>query len=251
MNTLKQKLIARERVIGWIQVTASADVTEVLAGAGFDFVMIDHEHGLGGLSELISQLRALKGTGTAALVRVPSHDASYARRLLDAGVLNILFPGVESAEAARAAVHACRYPPHGSRGAGGSLRATDYDRDFGYYERAMDDTLVGIQVESARGIAALDEILAVEGIDLIVIGPRDVSASIGKLNRFDDEEVKALCATAEQRIRSSRVAFGSVIYPGLTAREMFERGHQLILAGSDVAFLTRSAKEALGAIKGA
>lgn len=249
MNALKQKLASRDHVIGCIQITASADVTEVLAGAGFDFLMIDQEHGFGGLNDLVGQLRALKGTATSALVRVPSEDATYVHRALDAGVLSILFPAVETAAAAQAAVRACRYPPRGERGAGGGLRATDYDRDFGYYEKAADDTLIGIQIESALGVEAIDSIAAVEGIDLIVIGPRDLSASIGKLNRFEDDEVQALFARAERAIRATGVSMGSVIYPGTSARQMLERGHQLLLTGTDIAYLRRSAKDALDAAR--
>ena len=243
VNLLRQKLAAGP-VTGGIQIMASADVTEVLAGVGLGMLMIDHEHGFGGLGDLVAQLRALKGTGVAALVRVPSHDETYAHRLLDAGVESILFPGVESAAAARAAVRACRYPPHGTRGAGGGLRASGYDTDMDYYGRANDKLLIGVQIESKAGVEAAAEIAAVDGIGLIVIGPRDLSASIGKLGQFADPQVMALFAEAEKRVLASGVAMGSVIYPGMDLAGMFARGHRLILAGSDVAWLAKSARAA-------
>jgi 4-hydroxy-2-oxoheptanedioate aldolase len=245
MKTLKQRLKAGERVVGCIQMMPSADVTEVLSGTGLDFLMIDHEHGLGGLTDVVASLRALKGTTVSALVRVPSTDEAYVHRLLDAGVVNILFPAVESAEVARRLVQACRYPPAGGRGAGGGLRATQYDRDMGYYARANDEVLVAVQIESARGVAAAAEIASVEGIDLIVLGPRDLSASVGKLGRFDDAEVKDLFAQAEERVRAAGVTLGSVIYPGLDIPAMFARGHQLILAGTDIGWLARAARAAV------
>jgi 4-hydroxy-2-oxoheptanedioate aldolase len=248
MNVFKQQLMLRQRLLGCIQIMPSADVTELLAGTGLDMLMIDHEHGFGGLSDVVAQMRALKGTDVAALVRVPSNDEAYVRRLLDAGVTNLLFPAVENAEVARALVQACRYPPAGTRGAGGGLRATGYDRDMGYYERANADVLVAVQIESVAGVAHAEEIASVEGVDLIVIGPRDLSASIGKLGRFDDVEVQALFAEAERRVGAvAAVAMGSVIYPGQTIAEMFERGHQLVLAGTDVGWLARAARAAVEA----
>ncbi|MFN0162780.1 MAG: HpcH/HpaI aldolase family protein [Burkholderiales bacterium] len=242
MNTLKQRLRDGKRVVGCIQMTRSADVTEVLAGTGLDFLMIDHEHGLGSMGDLVDQLRAMRATQASALVRVPSADAAYVHRLLDAGVTNILFPAVESADAARAAVRSCRYPPAGDRGAGGSLRATDFDRDPGYYTRANDEILVGVQIESSRGVDAAAEITAVEGVDLVVIGPRDLSASIGKLNQFGDPAVQTLFERSEKAVLASGVAMGTVIYPGLTLKDMFARGHRLMLVGTDVSYLARSAR---------
>jgi 2-keto-3-deoxy-L-rhamnonate aldolase RhmA len=243
MNALRDKL-RQGRVLGCIQVMASADVTEVLAGSGIDMLMIDHEHGTASPADLVAQLRALKGTGVPALVRVPSFEAAYVNRLQDAGVDSILFPAVETAEQARELVALCKYPPAGGRGAGGGLRATGYDRDPDYYARANDDVLVGVQIESARGVEAAAAICAVPGVDLVVIGPRDLSASIGKLGRFDDPEVQALFAQAERRVRDAGIAMGTVVYPGLRIQDMFGRGHALVLAGTDIAFLARSARAA-------
>lgn len=243
MNSLREKLRAG-RVVGCIQVIPSADVTEVLAASGIDMLMLDQEHGTSSVQDVVAQLRALQSSSVAALVRVPSFDPARVNRLQDAGVDSILFPAVESADEARAMVQACRYQPEGSRGAGGGLRATRYDTDMGYYARANADMLIGVQIESARGVEAAAEICAVDGVDLVVIGPRDLSASIGKLGRFDDAEVMALFAEAERAVAASKVAMGTVVYPGRTTAEMFARGHQLILAGSDVSYLVRSARAA-------
>jgi len=248
MNALKRSLREGRRGIGCIQQIPSADVTEILGGAGFDVLMLDQEHGPAGLQDTVSQLRALGGSGTAAMVRVPSHDASYVHRLLDAGVDGLVFPNIESAEAARAMVGLTRYPPRGSRGAGGGLRATGYDRDFGYYERAADDLLVVVQIESMQAVRAIPEIAAVDGVDLVVIGPRDLSASLGKLNRFDDPEVLGAFEQAERLLAASRVPYGTVVYAGMTARQMFERGHRVVLVSTDVGFLVRAARAALEAL---
>ena len=115
-------------------------------------------------------------------------------------------------------------------------------RRGGVLDERDGDMLVAVQIESARGVEAAREICAVEGIGLIVLGPRDLSASIGKLGRFDDPQVQALFAQAEERVLASSVPCGSTIYPGQTAAQMFARGHRLLLAGTDVGFLTKSAR---------
>lgn len=241
MNALRQKLAAG-RVVGCIQTLVSADVTEVLAGTGIDMLMIDQEHGFGGLPDVVAQLRALKDSGVPALVRVPSHDPVYVHRLQDAGVSAILFPNVETAEQVRALVRACRYPPAGTRGAGGGLRATGYDTNMAYYGEANENMLIAVQIESAAGVDAAHAICAVDGIGLVVLGPRDLSASIGKLGQFADAQVQALFARAEESVLASGVPCGCTIYPGQTAAQMFARGHRLLLAATDVGLLTQSAR---------
>lgn len=241
MNALRSKL-AEGRLLGVIQSMPAAEVTEVLSAAGLDMLMLDLEHGLSSLGDLLNQLRALQGTGVPALVRVPRADTAFVNRLQDAGVDSLLFPAVQSAEEARELVRACRYPPDGTRGAGGGLRASRYDRDPDYYASASSRTLIGVQIESARGVEEAARICAVEGLDLVVIGPRDLSASVGKLGQFDDPEVLALYEQAERTIAASAVAMGSTVYPGRTAAQMFARGHRLLLVATDVGLLGRAAR---------
>lgn len=249
MNPLKRLLRGGGRALGCIQTMASADVTEVLAGMGFDVLMLDHEHGRSGLEDTVAQLRAMRGSPTAAIVRVPAFDPAYVHRLLDAGVDGLVFPDVRDAAQAQAIVDACRYPPRGSRGAGGGLRATDYDRDFGYYERADDDLLIAVQVESIETVRELPRITAVDGVDLLMIGPRDLSASLGRLNRFDDPVVREAFAEVEAAIVAGPVPMASTVYPGLTPAQMFARGHRLLMLGTDVGLLSRGARAAIEAAR--
>jgi len=242
MIPLRHKLALGQPVVGCVQMLPCADVSEILALAGFEFVMIDHEHGAGTHVEVSNQLRAVESVGVSALVRVSSHEPSFVARLLDAGVSSVLFPNVESAAVARAAVQACRYSPNGTRGAGGGIRAAGYGTRFGYYEQIDRDILIGVQIESVKAVERIDEIADVEGVDLIVIGPRDLSASIGLLNKFDAVEVEELCRTAEEKIIASGKMMGSVIYAGCTALQMFERGHKLLLAATDVGILMEGAR---------
>lgn len=242
MNRLKQRLAEGRRTLALFLVTPSPDTAEILAGAGFDCLIVDHEHGLGTVTEAVAQLRAMKGAGTTSMIRVPSAAGGHIQRALDSGFECILCPGIESREEAEAAVRACRYPPAGQRGAGGGLRAAAYGRNASYYADSTSDTLIALQVESANAVARIEEIASVEGVDMVVIGPRDLSASIGRLNRFADPDVKALFAEAERRILATGRYMATVIYPGLTLGGMFERGHHMIIAGSDTGLLVQGAQ---------
>jgi 4-hydroxy-2-oxoheptanedioate aldolase len=244
-NLLKRKLLNRERVLGCFLLTGSPDNAEVLAHAGFDFLLIDHEHGSGSRDDAVAQMRAMKGTPTTSMLRVPSIDPGYIKRVLDAGVQCVLCPLIESASTAKAVVDACWFPPRGARGAGGATRASVYGYDAEAPNRVQDELLIAVQIESLIGIDQIEEIAAVAGIDLLLLGPRDLSASIGKLGRFEDPEVLAIVAKAEAAILASGKRLGSVIYPGQTPAQMFERGYDLLIAGSDIGFLVEGARRAV------
>jgi 4-hydroxy-2-oxoheptanedioate aldolase len=243
-NSLKRKLLDGKRALGCFLLTSSSDNAEVLAQAGFDFLLIDHEHGCGGRGDAIAQMRAMNGTSTTSMLRIPALDPGYIKRVLDAGVQCLLCPMVENASAAKAVVEACWFPPNGTRGVGGGTRASAYGYDADSANRVQDDLLIAVQIESALGVEHVEEIAAVAGIDLLVLGPRDLSASIGKLGRFDDPEVLAIVARAEAAILGSGKLLGSVVYPGSTPAQMFERGYDLLIAGSDVGFLVEGARRA-------
>jgi 4-hydroxy-2-oxoheptanedioate aldolase len=236
-NPLVRKMQAGKTCLGaWI-LTTSPDVAEIMACAGLDFVLIDHEHGQGGIADAIGQLRALQGSDCAGILRVPSNDPIYIKRVLDAGVSGIMVPNINTADDARRVVAACRYPPDGVRGAFGGMRAMKYGADPSYYATAFDHLLVTIQVETAAAIDNIAEIAAVDGIDMIFIGPRDLSASLGKLNQFDDADVQAEIMRAEQAILRAGKLLGSTAASGAIAREMAARGYRFIIPGSDVTLL--------------
>ncbi|MCW1429845.1 HpcH/HpaI aldolase family protein [Novosphingobium sp. JCM 18896] len=242
-DSLKQRLLSGNKQLGLVVLLPSPDVAEILGHAGLDMVMIDHEHGSGGLADFVAQDRALAGSGTLSMVRVPHGELAYAQRLLDNGAQAIVYPGVDTAEQAEAFVRACRYPPHGHRGAGAGLRAARYGIDGGYYEPAVETgRLLVAQIESARAVENVDAICAVDGVDMLLLGPRDLSASIGKLNRFDDAELQGLIEHAAARIRASGKLLASTLLPGRTAAQMFAEGYDLLLAGKDTDFLVDGAR---------
>lgn len=248
-DSLKQRLSRGEKQLGLVMLLPSPDVAEIVAHSGIDLVMIDHEHGRGSLADFVAQDRAMTGTAIRSMVRVPQGELSYAQRLLDNGAQAIVYPGVDTAEQAEAFVRACRYPPRGVRGAGAGLRAARHGADGGYYDTAVEDgRLLVAQIESARAVENVDAICAVDGVDMALIGPRDLSASIGKLNRFDDAELRQLVDHAAARIRASGKFLASTLFPGWTVGEMFAAGYDLVLAGKDTDFLVNGAR-ALAATK--
>ena len=151
MNPLKRRLAAGDKLRGCFLTLPSADVADVLAQAGFDFLLIDHEHAGGSIGEAIAQMRAMAPTATSAMVRLPALDPTYIKRILDAGAQSLLCPGVETAEEAASLVQACLYPPQGVRGAGGGVRASRYGFDGEYHATANDRLLIAAQIESVTG----------------------------------------------------------------------------------------------------
>ncbi|HWA49814.1 MAG TPA: aldolase/citrate lyase family protein, partial [Dongiaceae bacterium] len=223
-NPLKRKLYAGEACFGAWVLSTSADMVEILSYAGLDFLLLDHEHGQGGIDTAINQLRAMKGTDCVGVLRVPTNDPVYIKRALDAGVGGILVPNVNDAAQARRVVDACKYAPAGMRGAFGGMRAMKYGFNPGYFDTAFEDLLVAVQVENAKAIDAIPEIAAVDGIDIIFIGPRDLSATMGKLNQFDDPEVRGQVDRATAAILKSGKILGSTATSGKVAKEMAGKG---------------------------
>jgi 4-hydroxy-2-oxoheptanedioate aldolase len=248
-DSLKQRLARGDKQLGLVMLLPSPDVAEIVAHSGIDVAMVDHEHGGGTLSDFVAQDRAMAGSPIRAMVRVPHGDLAYAQRLLDNGAQAIVYPGVDTPGQAADFVRACRYPPRGLRGAGAGLRAARHGLDGGYYDAAIEDgRLLVAQIESARAVENVDAICAVDGVDMLLIGPRDLSASIGKLNRFDDAELRSLVDHAAARIRAAGKFLASTLFPGRTVSDMFAEGYDLVLAGKDTDFLVNGAR-ALAATK--
>ena len=236
-NSLKARLKAGEKALGAWTMSHSADNAEVLALCGLDFVVMDQEHGQGLLTDAIAQMRAMAATKCVPMIRVPWNDFVFIKRVLDAGVQGVMVPQVNTPEEAKAVVAACRYPPLGNRGAAGGTRAAQYGFDMGYYDRTAEDIIVVVQIETPQAVENAGAIAAVDGVDVVFIGPRDLSASIGKLNRFDDPELNQLLAKAEQAIKKSGKALGCVANPGPTVKQMFDRGYDFLISGSDLGHL--------------
>ena len=237
-NSLKRRLRDGENVLGCWSMLGHPQVVEILSLAGFDFIVLDQEHGLGDPSSLPAQLHAMSATPTVGVVRVPWNDHVYLKRVLDAGAEAVLIPSINTAEEARAAVAACLYPMRGRRGtAASSVRASSYGMAPDYVATCAENLMIACQIESAQAVENIDEILAVDGIDMLLIGPTDLSATVGQMGNIRHPEVARLIAHAEARIKAAGRPMGTVPHPGCTWKDMFARGYQFVNAGSDIARL--------------
>lgn len=238
-NLLKQRLKKGEKVFGSWNVLASAFATEVMGYAGFDFIIIDQEHGVGDLTTLGHQFQALSGTPTTALVRVPGHDGAYIRRVLDLGAEGLVVPSVNTAAEARAIVETCYYPPFGSRGAApGTIRASSFGAEAAPYARtANDNTLLICQIETVEGVNNAADIAAVDGVDMLFVGPYDLSASAGFMGEMSHPQVVALIEKVEAVAKAAGKPLGSILRPGVALKEVYDRGYQLISTGNDASRL--------------
>uniref|UniRef100_UPI00333EE744 HpcH/HpaI aldolase/citrate lyase family protein n=1 Tax=Castellaniella defragrans TaxID=75697 RepID=UPI00333EE744 len=243
-NTFKAAL--REAVpprIGLFLGLCDAYSAELLAGAGFDWLLIDAEHGPNDIRSILAQLQALEGRGADVLVRVVDHDPARIKQMLDIGARTLLVPMVESAEQARALVRATRYPPDGIRGVGTALaRAASWNGVPDYLRWANEEICLIVQAESREGLDALDDILAVDGVDGVFIGPSDLAASMGHLGQADHPEVRAAVQEAIGRIVQSGKAAGIFATRLDAARAFCEAGVSFVALGTDTLLLRQAAQ---------
>ncbi len=245
-NALKRALVANQPQIGLWCTLASPTVAELLGGSGFDFLVLDCEHSPNDLQSILAQLQALAGTPTAAVVRPPVNDPVVFKRLLDIGARNLLVPMVQSADEARAAVAACRYPPKGIRGVAGSTRATGFGRTPDYFARAADEQCLILQVETRHAVDQIEAIAAVDGVDGIFIGPSDLSADMGLLGQNAHPDVRAAVSDAIRRIRRAG-RFAGVLTPVEDfAKACLADGAAFVAVGNDLSLLARQSEALRG-----
>jgi 4-hydroxy-2-oxoheptanedioate aldolase len=247
VNRFKQALREGRSQIGLWSSLATSTTVEILAGAGFDWIVLDTEHAPNELPMVYSQLQAAAAGGSAhPVVRVPWNDMVTIKRYLDIGAQTILIPYVETEEEARNAVAYTRYPPKGVRGFAGGARASLFGRVQDYPHRCEDEICVLIQIESRKGLENIEAIAAVDGIDGLFIGPGDLSASLGHLGDFTHPEVAAAIDGAITRIRKAGKAPGILTMSETLARHYIALGSLFTAVGADVLILARTA-EALAA----
>ena len=246
-NALKEKLLDGNPALScWLHLT-SPIAAEIMSLVGYDGAVIDLEHGPVDYLGATSLMHAMSATSTSSIIRVPWNDPVEIKRALDTGVEGIMVPSVDTAEAAQAAVDACCYPPRGIRGAAHILnRASSYGLENERYLREnVSELLIICQVESLDSIASIEEIVGVDGVDMLFIGPLDLSGSAGELGNFTNPVFVEALARAEQAIIESNKLLGGIPRPGDSALEMFARGYNLVVSSSDVLLLRDAAREDL------
>ena len=243
-NSFRQRMLAGEPLIGCWMSLASHIVSEVVGYAGFDWMLLDAEHSPNDIQTLIAQLQALKDSPSAPVVRPEWNDPVQIKRLLDIGFYNLLIPFVESAQQARAAVAATRYPPQGMRGVSVAQRGNRYGYDREYFARINDHVCVMVQIENRAGVAAGAEIAAVDGVDCLFIGPSDLAASYGHLGHAQHPEVQAAIREVVRAAQSQGKAVGILAPVDEDARNYQAMGIQVLAVGSDLGLL-KAASSAL------
>lgn len=239
-NAFKQALREGRRQIGIWSSLAHPIAAEILAGAGFDWVLLDTEHAPNELPMVEAELHAMTGGTATPIVRPAWNDMVLVKRYLDVGAQTLLLPYVQSADEARRAVASTRYPPRGVRGYAGASRASGYGRVEGYHRRAEGEICVLVQAETRAALADLDAIAAVDGVDGVFIGPGDLSADMGHLGDTRHPEVWQAIEAAAGRIRAAGKAPG-ILVGEAEAERCFAMGFLFVAVGSDVGILTRSA----------
>jgi 2-keto-3-deoxy-L-rhamnonate aldolase RhmA len=242
-NKTKHKLKNKEKVLGaWLQLSSPISA-EIFARSGFDFLIVDLEHGPGDVLTLIGELQAANAYGVEVFVRAPWNDFVAIKRILDAGAMGIHVPYVNTKEEAIAASKAAKYPPKGIRGIAGSPRASGYGINVkNYLENANDEIVVYVALETPAAVSNLDEILSVDEVDGIFIGPADLSTSMGHFFNPTHPEVAKTIRGIEEKVFKTEKFLGTVAPNFDAAHELYQRGYQLVIAMSDSAVLASSSK---------
>ena len=243
VNQFKQALRHGRRQIGCWAGFADPYATEMLASAGFDWLVIDGEHAPNDLRTIMAQLAMLEGRHSHPVVRLPMGEAWAIKQVLDAGAQTLLIPMVESAPEAEALVRAMRYPPEGIRGSGAALaRASRFSDISDDIATANDQMCLLVQVETRAGIDALEDILGVEGVDGVFVGPSDLAADMGHCGDSSAPEVAGVIRDALGRIAASDKAAGILAVDHAVAETYAGWGAQFLAVGIDVLMLVQTAR---------
>ncbi|CAN7312918.1 4-hydroxy-2-oxoheptanedioate aldolase [Variovorax paradoxus] len=249
-NLFKRMLREPSAQIGLWLGLADPYSAELCATAGFDWLLIDGEHGPNDIRSMLSILQSVAPYAAHPVVRVPHGDAALIKQVLEIGATTLLVPMVESADQARALVKAMRYPPDGIRGVGSGLaRSSRWSSFPKYLHEANERVCLLVQLETVGAIAQLDEIAAVEGIDGVFIGPADLSASMGHLGQPGHPDVRAVIESAISRILSAGKAPGILSVDEALARRYIEMGARFVAVGVEASMLAAATRSLAGRFK--
>jgi len=244
INIFKQRLAKGETLIGCWLGLADPYVAEVSTTAGFDWLLIDGEHAPNDLRSITAQLQIVQASDSYAAVRLPVGEEWMLKQVLDAGAQTVLVPMVESVEQAEELVRSVQYPPRGRRGVGSALaRASKFSAIPDYVQTADDQICLLVQVENKAGLAALDGILATDGIDGVFIGPADLAADMGYPGQLEHPEVMATIRDALSRINASDKAAGILTGNEAFARECIDMGVGFVAVGIDVTIFAAAMRQ--------
>lgn len=242
VNPIKARLKAGAKMLAAWVFSGDPDVAEILARAGYPVIVICYEHGIGDTADLGDLLRAVRAGGAEPLLRVPSADPGFLKRVLDGGARSIMVPMVESVAEARAIVDACRYPPLGRRGyAATVVRAGGFGYTADYAATAHEELFLALQVETPAGVEAAAGIAALDGVDMLFVGPNDLANFMGHPGRMDAAPVLAAIDRTIAAAKAAGKGLGIVPHAGRDASACASLGFDIVAGIADVAVLREAA----------
>lgn len=244
MKNLKERILQGEAVHGCWANLGSLVSAEIIARAGFDWVLIDLEHGAGNDVIMYNQLQVLAGTTSTPLVRIDDITRPNAQHILDAGSMGIMFPQIQTAEEADLAVRMMYYPPRGIRGMAKSVRATGFGRNADTYVSNLEKNVVGvIQIETLNALENIDAIAAVEGVDVLFVGPFDLSLALGIFSQLEHPRYQKAIRDIAQAAEKNGKATGALLRDVNEYEMYFQLGYRFLACGADGAFVAKGADE--------
>jgi 2-keto-3-deoxy-L-rhamnonate aldolase RhmA len=246
--TFRSMLLNKDKLLGTILALPAPEVAEIYSDAGMDWLWLDMEHGLQDFTS-VERIAQAVGRQTPCMVRIPDNEAVWFKRVLDLGVAGVVVPLVCCAAEAKKAVAMTRYPPQGARSVGIS-RAHGYGAHFEeYLKQANQDTALIIQVEHIDAVNNIEEILDVEGLDAVFIGPYDLSASMQKPGQIDDPDVVKAITHAREAIMARNIPVGTIVSSATGALQKFAEGYTFIVVGMDITVLSKAARDLVQDVK--
>jgi 2-keto-3-deoxy-L-rhamnonate aldolase RhmA len=242
-NIFKERLIKGESLVGIFASLGSEMAAEVLGSSNIDYTLIDMEHAPNDLRNVVNQMQAVKAAGGECLVRIPVLDHIYAKRLLDAGATTIMFPQINNINDALNAVKAVQYPPNGIRGIAGATRANNFGRENNYVKVADEKICVICQIESLEACKNVKDIASTDGVDLIFVGPGDLSADMGFIKNRNAIEVKEMALKVLKDSNECNKPCGIMVSNITEAKEMLQLGFAIVAVTTDLVLLRNAIDE--------
>lgn len=238
-RSIGERLGGQRALLGLLQTHPNAALAEMAGMCGYDFLLLDGEHGVLSEMDYLHTLRALASVDTLGMIRIASHDMHALGRYLDMGADAIVVPNVSTAEQAKALVNAMHYPPAGTRGMGAPAhRATRYGLDMALHmKNPREGASLLVIIESVLGVENATSILAVEGVDGVIVGPADLSADLGHPGDFSQPAFLQALIRVEQAAAEHGKLIGTAPTPASPIDALIERGHRLFIIGSDMGLM--------------
>ena len=250
MKNLKSRIKRGEAVNGCFLNLGSSLTAEMVGLAGFDWVLIDLEHGAGDEKDVLSQLQALEHTNTASIVRVESTKGQRIQRVLDFGAEGIMCPRINNLNEAKMMVSGLMYPPEGSRGIFKMIRATDFGKNFTEYSNSANKNILGIvQIETSEVLNHLNQVSALDGVDVLFIGPGDLSMALGIFGQFDHPLFKDAVNATVNAAQKAGKATGIFLFNPDDYNKYYDIGIRMIACGTDAGFVAEGAHNMAGRLQ--